>query len=69
VEASHVGIHEFAHVLDPESGDFDGVPLGFERQRIRAWESLRRREERRIHGATRNWHDPKWGSLTIRTGV
>jgi Mlc titration factor MtfA (ptsG expression regulator) len=48
VEASHVGIHEFAHVLDLESGDFDGVPLGFGRQRIRAWERLRRREERRI---------------------
>jgi hypothetical protein len=47
-EGSHVGVHEFAHVLDLEGGDFDGVPLGFGPHRIRAWERLRKREERRL---------------------
>jgi Mlc titration factor MtfA (ptsG expression regulator) len=43
-EPYHVGLHEFAHVLDMEDGRFDGVPrgLGFEAQR--RWQALIARE-------------------------
>lgn len=44
----HVGIHEFVHLLDLERGEFDGLPLGFGRERSARWERLRAREEKRV---------------------
>jgi Mlc titration factor MtfA (ptsG expression regulator) len=36
----HVGLHEFAHLLDMEQGHADGIPAGFPRQRVREWVEL-----------------------------
>jgi MtfA peptidase len=33
----HVGLHEFAHLLDVEQTHFDGVPRGLEGARAREW--------------------------------
>jgi hypothetical protein len=33
----HVGIHEFAHVLDAADGQVDGIPLGIKRECIQPW--------------------------------
>jgi len=45
----NVGIHEFAHLLDKADGVIDGVPrVGLERQAIKPWLELIRREMKRI---------------------
>jgi MtfA peptidase len=44
----HVGIHEFAHLLDVEQTHFDGIPAGFDERRGREWYSLAEREIERI---------------------
>jgi Mlc titration factor MtfA (ptsG expression regulator) len=36
----HVGLHEFAHLLDMEQGHADGIPGGFPRGREREWMDL-----------------------------
>lgn len=36
----HVGLHEFAHLLDMERGEFDGIPAGFPAGRVREWLEL-----------------------------
>ncbi len=33
----HVGLHEFAHVLDAADGEVDGVPLGIKRECLQPW--------------------------------
>jgi Mlc titration factor MtfA (ptsG expression regulator) len=44
----HVGIHEFAHLLDVEQSHFDGIPAGFDERSGREWYSLVKREIERI---------------------
>lgn len=44
----HVGIHEFAHLLDLAGGEFDGVPVGMKPDRIPTWLDLVERERRRV---------------------
>lgn len=44
----HVGLHEFAHLLDLQLGEFDGVPAGFSEARRRQWVDLVPREMERI---------------------
>jgi Mlc titration factor MtfA (ptsG expression regulator) len=39
-EPYHVGLHEFAHVLDMEDGRFDGVPRGLGGDIQRRWQAL-----------------------------
>jgi len=39
-EPYHVGLHEFAHVLDMEDGRFDGVPRGLPSAAQRRWQAL-----------------------------
>jgi Mlc titration factor MtfA (ptsG expression regulator) len=47
----HVGLHEFAHVLDMELGRYDGIPAGFPVQREGEWIELMRSEMDRLrHG-------------------
>ena len=44
----HVGIHEFAHLLDVEATRFDGIPSWLNDQGIREWERLRDEEMERL---------------------
>jgi len=44
----HVGLHEFAHLLDVEATRFDGVPRGLARARVGEWLSLVEREMDRL---------------------
>ena len=44
----HVGLHEFAHLLDVEQTRFDGIPAGIDERRGREWYSLVEREIERI---------------------
>jgi MtfA peptidase len=47
----HVGLHEFAHLLDLQLGEFDGVPVGLGPARSREWAALVPEEMDRIrHG-------------------
>jgi len=43
-EPFHVGLHEFAHVVDFEDGQFDGVPRGLGLPARRRWQRLIERE-------------------------
>jgi Mlc titration factor MtfA (ptsG expression regulator) len=47
-DAFHVGIHEFAHILDLEAQHFDGIPAEIDDRSIQAWETLAEREMRRL---------------------
>lgn len=50
-EGYHVGLHEFAHVLDMEQGHFDGIPAGFPRRAVPEWlEVVAAEMERLRHG-------------------
>jgi Mlc titration factor MtfA (ptsG expression regulator) len=44
----HVGLHEFAHLLDVERSEFDGTPTGLSEERGREWEALAQEEMRRL---------------------
>jgi len=44
----HVGLHEFAHLLDVERSEFDGTPTGLSEERGRDWEALAQAEMRRL---------------------
>jgi Mlc titration factor MtfA (ptsG expression regulator) len=46
----HVGLHEFAHLLDVEETRFDGVPRGLDAARSKAWLLLVEREMDRLRG-------------------
>lgn len=43
-DAYHVGIHEFAHLLDLEGTRFDGIPAGFDDAHARRWVEIREQE-------------------------
>jgi len=45
----HVGIHEFAHLLDVDHTSFDGIPVGLDPARTRAWLEIMQRETARLH--------------------
>jgi Mlc titration factor MtfA (ptsG expression regulator) len=44
----HVGFHEFAHLLDLQLGEFDGVPAALSEARSRQWAALVPQEMERI---------------------
>ena len=44
----HVGLHEFAHLLDLQLGEFDGVPASLSETRSRQWAALVPQEMERI---------------------
>jgi Mlc titration factor MtfA (ptsG expression regulator) len=44
----HVGLHEFAHLLDVDQTHFDGVPRGLDPARAREWVDLVDREMDRL---------------------
>jgi hypothetical protein len=41
-DAFHVGLHEFAHLLDAEHAEFDGIPPGLAADQEREWVALAR---------------------------
>ncbi len=47
-DAYHVGLHEFAHLLDVEQARFDGMPAGLAAEAREAWPALVEREMERI---------------------
>jgi hypothetical protein len=62
-DAYHVGIHEFAHLLDVDQTHFDGIPVGLRGGRAREWVAVAEREMERLrHGRSAfdgyGAHDP-----------
>ena len=62
-DAYHVGIHEFAHLLDVDQTHFDGIPVGLHGGRAREWVAAAEREMERLrHGRSAfdeyGAHDP-----------
>ena len=50
-DAYHVGIHEFAHLLDVDQTHFDGIPVGLHGERAREWVAVAEKEMERLrHG-------------------
>ena len=47
-EAYHVGVHEFAHLLDVDQTHFDGIPVGLDEARSREWVAIAEREMERL---------------------
>jgi Mlc titration factor MtfA (ptsG expression regulator) len=46
----HVGLHEFAHLLDLHQTEFDGIPAGLDEASTREWADLAPREMASIRG-------------------
>jgi MtfA peptidase len=44
----HVGIHEFAHLVDVDATRFDGIPSWLTDQQVADWEQIRDREMQRL---------------------
>jgi Mlc titration factor MtfA (ptsG expression regulator) len=47
-DAYHVGIHEFAHLLDVEATQFHGIPVGLDPRRHQEWLALVQKETERL---------------------
>jgi MtfA peptidase len=47
-DAYHVGIHEFAHLLDVDQTHFDGIPVGLSANRAREWVAIAEMEMKRL---------------------
>ncbi len=47
-DAFHVGLHEFAHLLDVHQTHFDGIPPGLDERRSREWVALIEKEMERL---------------------
>jgi Mlc titration factor MtfA (ptsG expression regulator) len=52
-DAYHVGIHEFAHLLDVDQTHFDGIPVGLSGERAREWVAVAEREMERLRAEER----------------
>jgi Mlc titration factor MtfA (ptsG expression regulator) len=44
----HVGIHEFAHILDVDHTHFDGIPVGLDGSQAREWFEVAEKEMERL---------------------
>jgi hypothetical protein len=47
-DAYHVGIHEFAHLLDVDQTHFDGIPVGLDGRLAREWVRVAEKEMERL---------------------
>ena len=47
-DAYHVGIHEFAHLLDVDQTHFDGIPVGLQGRLAREWVEVAEKEMERL---------------------
>jgi Mlc titration factor MtfA (ptsG expression regulator) len=45
---SHLGVHEFAHLLDLAQSRFDGIPAYLSDESVRTWMTVLEREEERL---------------------
>ncbi len=52
-DAYHVGIHEFAHLLDVDQTHFDGIPVGLSGERAREWVAVAAKEMVRLRAVAR----------------
>ena len=52
-DAYHVGIHEFAHLLDVDQTHFDGIPVGLSGDRAREWVAVAEKEMERLRAEGR----------------
>jgi Mlc titration factor MtfA (ptsG expression regulator) len=62
-DAYHVGVHEFAHLLDVDQTHFDGIPVGLHGARAQEWVAVAEKEMERLrHGRSAfdeyGAHDP-----------
>jgi Mlc titration factor MtfA (ptsG expression regulator) len=53
-DAYHVGLHEFAHLLDMEHASFDGVPAGLPEDLAETWVDIRDEEMSKLRSG---WSD------------
>ena len=60
----HVGLHEFAHLLDKWGSHFDGIPPGLDDARSRQWMALAEREMERMRTG-RSVIDPYGGESPV----
>ena len=56
-DAYHVGLHEFAHLLDVDQTHFDGIPVGLDETRAREWVLLAEREMERLRSGRSAFDD------------
>jgi Mlc titration factor MtfA (ptsG expression regulator) len=56
-DAFHVGLHEFAHLLDVDQSHFDGIPVGLGGVRARQWAALADREMERMRSGRSEFDD------------
>jgi len=56
-DAYHVGLHEFAHLLDVDQSHFDGIPVGLDETRAREWVLLAEREMERLRSGRSAFDD------------
>jgi Mlc titration factor MtfA (ptsG expression regulator) len=56
-DAFHVGLHEFAHLLDVEHSDFGGIPAGLDGGRAREWARVAEQEMDRLQRGRRSAFD------------
>jgi len=56
-DAYHVGLHEFAHLLDVDQTHFDGIPVGLAPERARDWVAAAEREMERMRRKRRSDFD------------
>jgi hypothetical protein len=47
-DAYHVGLHEFAHLIDVDQTHFDGIPVGLDEARARQWVAVAEKEMERL---------------------
>jgi Mlc titration factor MtfA (ptsG expression regulator) len=56
-DAYHVGVHEFAHLLDADQTHFDGIPVGLAGARAREWVAVAEREMERLRSGRSAFDD------------
>jgi Mlc titration factor MtfA (ptsG expression regulator) len=56
-DAFHVGLHEFAHLLDVDQSHFDGIPAGLGGAQARQWAALADREMERMRSGRSEFDD------------
>ncbi len=56
-DAYHVGLHEFAHLLDVDQTHFDGIPVGLAESGARQWVEVAEREMERLRGGRSAFDD------------
>jgi Mlc titration factor MtfA (ptsG expression regulator) len=56
-DAYHVGLHEFAHLLDVDQTHFDGIPVGLDEMRAREWIAAAEKEMERLRHGRRSAFD------------